>query len=200
MFTGLIESIGTVRKALHAEGRLRLHVALPGKAWKGVTVGESIAIDGVCLTVTQCRGGVAVFDVVGETLKRTTLGTLQTGGKINLERAMRSGDRLGGHFVTGHVDGLGRIRKITKAGGDLLFEFSAPASLMPEIGEKGSVAVDGISLTVVSVLRGGFTVTIIPHTLEATTLGGKAVKDPVNLESDVLAKYVRRAFESLRKA
>ncbi|MBI2922157.1 MAG: riboflavin synthase [Planctomycetes bacterium] len=199
MFTGIIEHVGDVERADFKGGRLRLVVRMPKGAWKGVKVGESIAVDGVCLTVAATSRGRAAFDAVGETCRLTTLGRIRRGGRVNLERAMRAGDKFGGHFVTGHVDGVGRIAKIVQAGGDLLFHVDVPRKLMPELARKGSVAVDGISLTVVAVTGKGFTVTIIPHTLAATTLGGRKAGDPVNLETDVLAKYVRRAAESLRR-
>ncbi|MCE9581950.1 MAG: riboflavin synthase [Planctomycetes bacterium] len=198
MFTGLIQCVGVVTATEMAAGRLRLSIALPPENMMGITIGESIAIDGVCLTVVSVNDGVCQFDVVGETLKKTTLRTAKVEHPINAERALRAGDPMGGHFVTGHIDGLGRVEKIEREGGDLLFTFYAPPELLPEVAAKGSVAVNGISLTVLSTVPGGFTCTIIPHTLNATTLGDKTPGDLVNLETDVLAKYVRRAADAAR--
>jgi riboflavin synthase len=190
MFTGLVEIAGVVEDAKKSGDRLRLRVRVP---WEDLVEGESVAVDGVCLTAVNVNQREASFDVVGETLKRTTLGTREPGDPLNLERALRAGDRFGGHFVTGHIDGVGRVEHVTREGGDLLYTFSAPKELMREIAEKGSIAVDGISLTVMAVDKSGFTCTIIPHTMEHSTLGDRGVGDAVNLETDVLAKYARRA-------
>ncbi len=196
MFTGLIQCIGMVTSTDMQAGRLRLGIALPPDNIQGVTIGESIAIDGVCLTVVSVNEGICEFDVVGETLKKTSLRTAKVEYAVNAERALKAGDMMGGHFVTGHIDGLGRVEKVEREGGDLLYTFHAPPELMPEIAPKGSIAINGISLTVLAVLENGFTCTIIPHTLNATTLGDKTPGDLVNLETDVLAKYARRAAEA----
>lgn len=200
MFTGLIQCVGAVTATEMAAGRLRLSVALPPENMTGITIGESIAIDGVCLTVVNVVDGICEFDVVGETLKKTTLRTAKVEHPVNAERSLRVGDLMGGHFVTGHIDGLGRIVRIEREGGDLLFSFYAPPELLAEIAAKGSIAVNGISLTVLSTVPTGFTCTIIPHTLNATTLGDKTPGDLVNLETDVLAKYVRRAVDPGRNS
>jgi riboflavin synthase len=196
MFTGLIQCIGMVTTTDMQAGRLRLGIALPPENMQGITIGESIAIDGVCLTVVSVNEGVCEFDVVGETLKKTSLRTAKVEYPVNAERALKAGDMMGGHFVTGHIDGLGRVEKVEREGGDLLYTFHAPPELMPEIASKGSIAINGISLTVLQVFESGFTCTIIPHTLNATTLGDKTPGDLVNLETDVLAKYARRASEA----
>ncbi len=196
MFTGLIQCIGMVTSTDMQAGRLRLGIALPPENMQGITIGESIAIDGVCLTVASVNEGVCEFDVVGETLKKTSLRTAKVEYPVNAERALRAGDPMGGHFVTGHIDGLGRVEKVEREGGDLLYTFHSPPELMPEIAAKGSIAINGISLTVLQVLESGFTCTIIPHTLNATTLGDKTPGDLVNLETDVLAKYARRAMDA----
>lgn len=196
MFTGLIQCVGMVTSVEMQAGRLRLGIALPPGNFQGVAVGESIAVDGVCLTVVAVGENAVEFDVVGETLKKTTLRTAKLEYQVNIERALKAGDMMGGHFVSGHIDGLGRIEKVERDAGDLLYTFHAPEDLMPEIAPKGSIAINGISLTVVKVLDGAFTCTIIPHTLNATTLGDKTPGDLVNLETDILAKYARRGAEA----
>jgi len=194
MFTGLIQCVGVVTSVDMAAGRLRLGVALPPDNMQGIAIGESIAIDGVCLTVVSVNEGSCEFDVVGETLRKTTLRSAKVENPVNAERALRVGDLMGGHFVTGHIDGLGRVEKVEREGGDLLYTFHAPPELLPEIAPKGSISINGISLTVVDVVDHAFTCTVIPHTLNATTLGDKSPGDLVNLETDVLAKYVRRSM------
>jgi len=198
MFTGLIETIGRV-EALErkAEGaRLVLEVgALDGEP----ALGESIAIDGICLSVSDLPGGGrAAFDVAAETLRRTTLGKYRAGRRVNLERALRLGDRLGGHMVQGHVDGTAALVEIRSVGEGKEISFSCPEGLTREMAVKGSVAVDGISLTLIGVSETGFSIAVIPHTLSATTLGQRRVGEHVNVETDVLAKYVARRLELLR--
>jgi riboflavin synthase len=151
-------------------------------------LGDSIAVSGVCLTVVAHEDGTLAFDTVPETLARTSLGTLDRSSRVNLEPALRAGDAMGGHYVQGHVDCVGSFRGVA----DGLHWFDAPAGLLRYVAEKGSIAVDGTSLTVAGVDDAGFAVALIPHTLEATTLGGLQPGDPVNLEGDVLAKYVER--------
>lgn len=180
MFTGLVREVGTVRSL--ADGRLVVEAELTGE------VGDSIAVGGVCLTVVANDGGTLAFDTVPETLARTSLGTLEPGSRVNLEPALRAGDAMGGHYVQGHVDGVGSFRGV--AGG--LHWFDAPPEILRYVAEKGSVALDGTSLTVAAVDEGGFAAALIPHTLAATTLGDLRPGDAVNLESDVLAKYVER--------
>lgn len=182
MFTGLIREVGTVESF---DGG-RLTIAAPQTA-RDAQLGDSVAIAGVCLTVVAVDGGTLSFDAVPETLARTSLGRVQAGSGINVEPALRAGDPLGGHYVQGHVDGVGMVRST----GELTW-FDAPADLLRYIVEKGSIAVEGTSLTVAATDDTGFAVALIPHTLEATTLGRLQAKDEVNLETDVLAKYVER--------
>jgi riboflavin synthase len=158
----------------------------------GLRVGDSIAVDGACLTVTALRGDGFTSDLSGETLKRTTLGRLRAGSRVNLERPLRLGDRLGGHLVTGHVDAVGQVVDRIPQGDGEFWRFRFPQDLMPLLVLKGSIAVDGISLTVAELSGDAFGVALIPHTLHHTTLGGKRVGDPVNLEADLLGKHVAR--------
>jgi riboflavin synthase len=198
MFTGIIEFIGTV-KALNRAGESGKLTVDIGPLAEDAKIGDSISVSGACLTITATSGGVAAFDVSGETLARTTLGALKTGDAVNLERAMRADSRLGGHFVQGHVDGIGKIKKISRGHNDWTFEFSAPEELRGQIVEKGSVAIDGISLTAASLTTDGFTVAVIPHTFENTTLGRKRAGDCVNIEADILGKYVRQFLQGAKK-
>jgi riboflavin synthase len=179
MFTGIVREVGTVASF---DGS-RLVVETDTEA----AVGDSVAIAGVCLTVTGRENGSLAFDVVAETLDRTTLGRLVAGARVNVEPSLRAGDPLGGHIVQGHVDGVGSLR-----GREELTWFDSPPEITRYCVEKGSIAVDGTSLTVAAVDGRGFAVALIPHTLEATTLGSLQPGDPVNLEVDVVAKYVER--------
>lgn len=187
MFTGLIREVGTVRSM--DDGRLTLDA--PETAAQA-TVGDSVAVDGVCLTVVEREGTALVFDAVPETVRRTSLGTLGTGSRVNVEPALRAGDALGGHYVQGHVDGVGAVRTVEPEGEGKRIWFDAPAGLLRYVAEKGSIAVQGTSLTVAALDDAGFAVALIPHTLQATTLGALEPNAPVNLETDVLAKYVER--------
>lgn len=161
-----------------------------------LALGESVAVNGACLTVTAILGRRFRVDVSPETLRRTTLGTLAQGARVNLERALRMGDRLGGHIVLGHVDGVGRLRAIEPDGDWSLYRFEAPRALAPYLVEKGSIAVDGVSLTVFACRGGRFTVALIPHTLARTTLGTLRPGARVNLEADVLLKHIAAMLES----
>ena len=187
MFTGLVREVGTV--ASMAGGRLTLEA--PETA-RGAEVGDSVAVDGVCLTVVSRDGSSLGFDAVPETLARTSLGRLGPGAHVNLETALRAGDALGGHYVQGHVDGVGTVRNVEPEGDGRRVAFDAPPELLRYVVEKGSIAVQGPSLTVAAVDDDGFEVALIPHTLDATTLGGLTPGDSVNLETDVLAKYVEK--------
>jgi len=189
MFTGLIEAIGTVRAAAATAAGRRLEVDL-GAAADGVRPGDSVNLGGACQTVVDLRGAVAAFDVVPETLRLTTLGDLASGDRVNLERSLRLGDRLGGHLVTGHVDGVARLAERRERGPERLWRFEASADLLGSMVPKGSVAVDGASLTLVDVGPAGFSVALIPTTLERTTLGALPVGGRANVETDVLGKYV----------
>ena len=184
MFTGLIQ--GTARVAALDEGRLRLEAALD------VAEGDSVAVNGVCLTATGVGDGAFGADVMPETLRRTSLGALAPGDHVNVELPLRAGDPMGGHVVQGHVDGTGTVDSVTEEGFARLVRVSAPAELLRYVVEKGSIAVDGVSLTVFEVDDDGFTVSLIPETLERTTLGDAAPGRTVNLEVDVLAKYVEK--------
>jgi len=193
MFTGLIETVGHVVSAERSSSGLRLRVDL-GPAAEGLRLGDSINLSGACQTVAAIDGSVAAFDAVAETLARTTLGSWSPGTPVNIERSLRPGDRLGGHFVAGHIDATGTVRDNREHGGAWVLRIEAPEPLFPEIAPKGSIAVDGVSLTVVEAGPPAFTVALIPTTLAATTLGRLAPGDRVNLETDLLAKYVRRAL------
>ncbi|MEP0775425.1 MAG: riboflavin synthase [Acidobacteriota bacterium] len=193
MFSGMIAALGEVARLQRAAGGATLHIrcTFPGEA---LADGESIAVNGACLTVATPVDGGFIADLSAETLRRTTLGSLSVRAKVNLERALRLGDRLGGHLVLGHVDATARILELRREGGFQVMRVELPGSLAQEVAEKGSVAVDGVSLTVAGVHGGWFEVALIPTTLSSTTLGDRRVGDRVNLETDVLAKYVRRAL------
>jgi len=194
MFTGIIEGVAAIETIRPSPSGKRLGLDL-GELADGVRLGDSIAVDGVCLTVTAINGRQVEFDVVGETLHRTTLGDLRPGSQVNVERSLKVGDRLGGHFVQGHVDGLGTIRTKEQTADGWLFRFDLPAELARGMIPKGSIAVDGISLTLVEVGASGFSVAVIPHTLEHTTLGAKTPGGTVNIEIDLIGKYIRKAVE-----
>jgi riboflavin synthase len=195
MFTGLVQSLATVRGVTDARAGRRLRLVEPALAPK-LEVGESVAVNGACLTVVAVEGGAFDFEVGPETLARTTLGRLSAGDRVNLERALRAGDPLGGHFVTGHVDCVGAVLEEIVTGDWLTVWFGFPAEWEELLVAKGSVAVDGVSLTVVDVRRDRFSVMLIPHTRAHTTLGLKRPGDPVNLEFDLLAKHVQRLMSS----
>lgn len=186
MFTGIIEEIGKVLEVDRA-GRIEI---LAGKVLKGTAEGDSIAVSGACLTVVGIGDNRFTADVMPETLRRTTLGSLESGDGVNLERAMAVGDRFGGHIVNGHVDGVGRIASRRPEANAVVFEIIADDEITRYMAAKGSVAVDGISLTVVEVSGGSFKVSIIPHTLEQTTLAEAGPGRRVNIEVDIIAKYV----------
>ncbi|PKQ30333.1 MAG: riboflavin synthase [Actinobacteria bacterium HGW-Actinobacteria-10] len=195
MFTGIIESEGIITRAEKVSGGMRLEVYAP-EFGRDMAIGDSIAVDGSCLTVVKFIRGAFLADVSEETLKRTTLGSLRQSSKVNLERALRMSDRFGGHIVTGHVDGLGSLVMRHAAGNSTIYQFSAPRELMEFIVPKGSVAIDGISLTVADTRDDGFACAVIPHTEQTTTLKDKPIGGAVNLEVDMLGKYVKR-FVSL---
>ncbi|HYY34380.1 MAG TPA: riboflavin synthase [Gaiellaceae bacterium] len=187
MFTGIVRELGRVEEVQETEHGLRLRVAGPDTAAR-VSVGDSVAVSGVCLTVTQASDGVLSFDAVPETLRRSTLGRLVTGSSVNLEPALEAGDSVGGHFVQGHVDGVGRIRRVTDEG----LEIEASPEILRYCVEKGSIAVEGVSLTIADLGGEAFTVALVPHTKELTTLGRVSEGAEVNLEVDMLAKYVEK--------
>ena len=189
MFTGLVEEGGTIREVRPGAAGARL-VVDARTVLDGLAIGDSVAVNGACLTAVEIDATGFAVDCVAETLRRTTLGAAGAGDRVNLERPMRLGDRLDGHLVQGHVDGVGRVRAVRPEGGSAILEVAAPAELLRYVVEKGSITVDGVSLTVVARLLDAFTVALIPHTMEVTTLGPQALERPVNLEVDVVAKYV----------
>ena len=195
MFTGLVREIGTVVSLNGGESGVRLELEAPRTAAVAM-VGDSVAIDGVCLTVVAVAGDRLAFDAVPETLARTSLGSLAAGAQVNLEPALRAGDALGGHYVQGHVDGVGTVRSVEPEGDGRRIWLDAPTELLRYVVVKGSIAVQGTSLTVAALDGGGFAVALIPHTLAATTLGTLEPGQRVNLEADVLAKYVERLLPS----
>lgn len=194
MFTGIIEGLGTVKSLTREAGGLRMGIEADFPMDE-VKVGDSIAVSGACLTVIDFQDNVFEVDVAPETLSKTTLRHLRLGDRVNLERSLCLGNRLGGHLVTGHVDGVGVVRAKRPLANAMLFAFGVPEALSRYIVQKGSVAVDGISLTVNACKRSTFEVSIIPHTAKITTLGFKKVGDPVNIETDIIGKYVERFTE-----
>jgi riboflavin synthase len=190
VFTGLVEEVGRV-VALEDGEMLRLDISC-GSLAEGVREGDSVSVNGACLTVGEVSGETLVFYAMPETLRRTSLGELEVGGVVNLERAMSARDRFGGHIVQGHVDGVGEVLEVRPEGEAEIWEFGAPPEVLRYTVEKGSVCVDGISLTVVSVGEHSFTVSILPQTKDNTNLGRKRLGDRVNLEADVIGKYVER--------
>lgn len=197
MFTGLVREVGIVL-SVAGEQTVRLELDAPATA-AASAIGDSVAIDGVCLTVVAVDDGKLAFDAVPETLARTSLRSLSGGSRVNLEPALRAGDALGGHYVQGHVDGVGMVRSVEPEGDGRRIWFDAPPELLRYVVAKGSIAVQGTSLTVADLDDRGFAVALIPHTLAATTLGALDPGDTVNLEADVLAKYVERLLpDSLR--
>ena len=191
MFTGLVASLGTVERLAEGSTSCRLTVRAP-QLLSGVKIGDSIAVNGVCLTVVHLRGDTFTADVMPETVRRTTLHLLQSGDRVNLEKALRPTDGLDGHIVQGHVEGVGTIQQIISEGNARVYRIQAPGELLRYIVEKGSIAVDGISLTVTETDDSGFGVSLIPHTAKMTTLGYKSAGDAVNLETDILARYVEK--------
>jgi|ERR1051326_258496 riboflavin synthase len=191
MFTGIVERTGRVEAIRKGRNSRELYVREPRLA-RSMRKGASLAVNGACLTVTSARKGVMRFDVLNETLRRTNFGGLEPGGLVNLERALRADGRMDGHFVLGHVDARGKIRRYDREGKDYVLEVEAPGTVMKYVIEKGSIAVDGISLTVATLGRDWFRIWIIPHTHKVTNLFTRRAGDFVNLEADVLGKYAER--------
>ncbi len=194
MYTGIIEDLGVVTGVKHTEkgAVLELKTALPLAKMK---IGDSISVNGACLTIVSKAGGRLKLDVSAETLRRTVLGELRRGDRVNLERCLTLAQRINGHLVAGHVDGVGKIVSIKPEGDSKLFTFEVPANEARYLVEKGSVAIDGISLTTFGIRGRRFNCALIPHTLKVTTLGTKGPGDKVNIESDMMAKYVERMLE-----
>ena len=196
MFTGIVETVGVIERVEPGDDLTRLVVDAESIVG-GVEPGDSVAVNGGCLTVTSICGGSLSFEAVRETMERTALGDLKVGTRVNLERAMRAGDRLDGHIVQGHVDGVGTVRQMVRDGNDVRLQIDCDPELADCVVEKGSISVDGVSLTVAALLPSGFEIALIPHTLEATTLRDRQPNDRVNLEADVLGKYVKRYLERM---
>lgn len=194
MFTGIIEEVGIV-KEVKSSGKSSFIRIKADKVLDDVHLGDSIAVNGVCLTVTQFDRTIFQADVMNETLSRSSLGILKSGSPVNLERAMLAGGRFGGHIVSGHIDGTGTITDIKNDGIAIWYTFSADSSILHYIVEKGSIAIDGISLTVAKVTDISFSVSIIPHTASKTILSNKKIGDLVNLENDIIGKYVEKLLK-----
>ncbi|MBR3569668.1 MAG: riboflavin synthase [Oscillibacter sp.] len=189
MFTGIIEETGKIRSATRGARSAALSIGA-AEILPDLKTGDSVAVNGVCLTATTVDGGGFTADVMHETLRRSTLGGLSAGDAVNLERAMPANGRFGGHIVSGHIDGVGKIVAIRRDDNAVWYEIEAPEKLRRYVVEKGSIAIDGISLTVAAVDGRTFSVSVIPHTLSATALGARRVGSGVNLETDIIAKYV----------
>ncbi len=192
MFTGIVEGIGTVNKISKiTKNRSAIEMTIDlGKQVKGLKIGQSVALNGVCLTATKLFKSKCIFEMIEETTKKTDLGNLKIGGVVNIERSLKAGDRLEGHFVLGHVDGVGVIKKILKKPKEVQVYFEVPKNLAKYVVKKGSIAIDGISLTVVDIKKTLASVSLIPHTLEITNFHTKKVGDKVNIETDILGKYI----------
>ncbi len=192
MFTGIIEGIGKVikiNKNTTNRSALQLIVDL-GKYSKGLKIGQSVALNGVCLSVTKISKNKCSFEMIDETIKKTDLGNLKIGGIVNIERSLKVGDRMEGHFVLGHVDGVGIIKKIEKKPKEVKLWFEIPKKLSKYVVKKGSIALDGISLTVVDVKKNNASVCLIPHTMNVTNFNSKKISDKINIETDILGKYI----------
>jgi len=192
MFTGIVEGIGKVKKISKAtknRSAIQMIVDL-GKHGKGLKTGQSVALNGVCLTVTKLSKTQCTFEMIDETTKKTDLGNLKPGGIVNIERSLKVGDRLEGHFVLGHVDGVGIIKKIQKKPKEVQIWFEVPKNLSKYVVKKGSIAIDGISLTVVDIKNNLASVCLIPHTVDVTNFKTKNIGDKVNIETDILGKYI----------
>ena len=195
MFTGIIEELGTIAHMDRRPDSIRLTIQAH-KVLEGTQLGDSIAVNGVCLTVTDMTDSTFSADVMHETMRRSSFSTIKSGSQVNLERAMQVGGRLGGHIVSGHIDGTGHVSRIENDGIARVITISIPKDMAPFIVEKGSITIDGISLTVVSAGSSQFSVSIIPHTMSHTTLMGKHPGAIVNLETDIVGKYIHRFMET----
>jgi len=194
VFTGIVEGLGIIKKfekKTNTRSAAKMKVNL-GNLAKGLKAGHSVAINGVCLTVTKISKGEAEFEMIGETIKKTDLGNLESGDKVNIERSLKVGDRMEGHFVLGHIDGTGKIINIEKLPKEIKLWIELTNDLTKYVVKKGSIAIDGISLTLVDVIKNRISVCIIPHTMKITNLGSKKIGDKVNIETDVLGKYTTK--------
>ena len=197
MFTGLVETVGRVRSIKRGAASSVLSIEAPA-IMQGVRIGDSIATNGVCLTATRVDDTGFCADVMHETLRRSSLGALSAGSAVNLERAMPANGRFGGHIVSGHIDGTGRIASTRRDVVAVWYDIEAPEAITRYVVEKGSIAIDGVSLTVARVFENGFSISMIPHTADVTALGRKRAGDIVNLECDIIGKYVERLLSSGR--
>jgi riboflavin synthase len=191
VFTGIVRELGRVESVNGESAGFRLRIVAPVTA-SSTAAGDSVSVNGVCLTVVEVEGGVLAFDAVPETLRSSSLSRLAEGGSVNVEPAVRAGEPLGGHLVQGHVDGVGRALRLEPEGEGATLTVAAPQDLLRYIVQKGSITVEGVSLTIAALAADSFEIALVPHTLQVTTLGSLAVGDEVNLEVDVLAKYVER--------
>lgn len=199
MFTGIIEHLGKIRQIKRHANSATVIVDLGGVA-SDVGLGDSVSLNGACLTATQIRNREVSFDVSGETLRKTTIGELRVSDQVNVERSLKIGGRLGGHFVSGHVDGIGVISKKETTKGQCTLEVSVDEEMITLMIKKGSVAVDGISLTIVDLVNTSFSVAIVPYTFDATTLGFKKVGQRVNIETDMMGKWVKKILTAPEKS
>ena len=192
MFTGIVEGVGKVKKiSKDTKNRSAIQMIVDlGKHGKGLKIGQSVALNGVCLTVTKLSKTGCTFEMIEETTKKTDLGNLKPGGIVNIERSLKAGDRLEGHFVLGHVDGVGIIKKVQKKPKEVQIWFEVPKNLSKYVVKKGSIAMDGISLTVVDTKNNLASVCLIPHTIKVTNFKTKNIGDKVNIETDILGKYI----------
>jgi riboflavin synthase len=197
MFTGIIEEIGTVNNTNMAGGSGELKIAAR-LILDDAKLGDSIAVNGVCLTVTRINSSEISFDVSTETLRRSNLGTLKRGSQVNLERALAADGRFGGHMVSGHIDGTGTLMGKREEGNSVIFTFQAPPAIMHYLIEKGSIAIDGISLTITGLSHDSFNVAVIPHSLQQTTLGTHRIGATINLENDLIAKYIEKLLPTVK--
>ena len=192
MFTGIVEGVRTVNKISKiTKNRSAIEMTIDlGKQVKGLKIGQSVALNGICLTATKISKSKCIFEMIEESTKKTDLANLKVGGVVNIERSLKAGDRLEGHFVLGHVDGVGKIKKIVKKPKEVQVYFEVPKSLAKYVVKKGSIAIDGISLTVVDIKKTLASVSLIPHTIQITNFHTKKVGDKINIETDILGKYI----------
>ncbi len=193
MFTGIIIGKGKVTKLAKPKSRSAIQMTVDlGKYAKGLKIGQSVAINGVCLSATKISGKKCIFEMIDETTKKTDLGNVKAGSTVNIERSLKVGDRLEGHFVLGHIDGVATLTKIEKKPKEVKFWFKVPKKLVKYVVKKGSIALDGISLTVVDVKKDLASVCLIPHTIKVTNFKAKKIGDKLNIETDILGKYIKK--------